>query len=283
MKILITGANGQLGRELTKLLNNHELLLSEIDTLDISDSDGVYSFIKKNKPSYVVNCGAYTAVDLCETNEEEAYKANAIGPKNLAMAIDEIGGTLIHISTDYVFDGDGKRDESEKIVPYVESDEPDPKSAYGRTKLAGENFVRENLKKHYIIRTAWLYGNGNNFVKTMIKLANENDKVTVVNDQFGSPTSTLELGKSIKHIIENDNLKYGVYHGTCEGSCSWYDFAKKIFEIKGIEVNLMPCTTEEFPRPAKRPKYSVLENKAFLENYNYKYADWKDGILEYLK
>ena len=230
MKILITGARGQLGLELTKQLseeNKYELILTDRENLNIVDADNVNEVILSNKPDVVINCAAHTAVDLCETDIENAYKINAIGPRNLAIACEKIGAKFVQVSTDYVFDGNGSR-------PYREDDVTCPNSIYGTSKLMGENFTKEFCSKYFIVRTAWLYGEGNNFVRTMIKLSETNKELNVVNDQFGSPTSTVDLAKAIINLIHTEH--YGTYHGTCEGQCSWYDFAKKIFEIKNIDI-----------------------------------------------
>ena len=223
MKIIITGANGQLGIELSKQLSRiktNEIIRTDRNDLDIVNIDDVDRYIYKTRPDVVVNCAAYTAVDLCETDIENAYKVNAIGPRNLAIACEKVGAKFVQISTDYVFDGNGTR-------AYREDDNTCPKSVYGKSKAIGEQFTREFCSKYFIVRTAWLYGEGNNFVRTMLKLAQTNEELNVVNDQFGSPTSTVDLAKAIIDLIHTEH--YGTYHGTCEGQCSWYDFAKKIF------------------------------------------------------
>ncbi len=198
---------------------------------------------------------------------------NAIGPRNLAIACEKIGSKFVQVSTDYVFDGSGKR-------PYREDDNTCPNSIYGSSKLMGENFTKEFCSKYFIVRTAWLYGEGNNFVRTMLKLAKNNNKLNVVNDQFGSPTSTVDLAKSIITLINTEY--YGTYHGTCEGECSWYDFAKKIFELKNIDIKVNPVTSEEFKRAASRPAYSVLDNLMFkLVGLN-SFRNWEESLREYL-
>ena len=206
-KVLITGCNGQLGRALNTLLEDSEteLVNTDVDTLDICDLEQVRAIVRKEHPDTIINCAAHTAVDKCETDEENAMRINALGPKNLATAAKEAGAQLVQISTDYVFDGNAKK-------PYIETDTPCPQSVYGTTKLAGERAVMETTDRYYIVRTAWLYGDGNNFVKTMLRLAKDRDTITVVNDQFGSPTSALELARMILHIV--DSGEYGIYHGT---------------------------------------------------------------------
>ena len=277
MKIIITGAQGQLGQELVKQLDKkyeYDVIKTDRDTLDITNIENVNTFILDQNPDVVINCAAHTAVDLCETDIENAYKINAIGPRNLAIVCEKIGAKLVQVSTDYVFDGNGTR-------PYREDDINCPNSVYGTSKLMGENFVREFCSKYFIVRTAWLYGEGNNFVRTMLKLSETNSELNVVNDQIGSPTSTVDLAKAIIDLIHTEH--YGIYHGTCEGQCSWYDFAKKIFEIKNIDIKVNPVTSDEFKRPAPRPKYSVLDNFMLkLVGLN-SFRKWEDSLEEYLK
>ena len=276
MKIVITGAKGQLGLELTKQLeieNKYEIIATDRDELNIIDINSVNEFLLNNKPDVVINCAAHTAVDLCETDIENAYKINAVGPRNLAIVCEKIGAKLVQVSTDYVFDGNGTR-------PYREDDTTCPNSIYGTSKLMGENFVREFCSRYFVVRTAWLYGEGNNFVRTMLKLSETNSELNVVNDQFGSPTSTVDLAKAIIDLMNTEH--YGVYHGTCEGQCSWYDFAKKIFEIKNIDIKVNPVTSEEFKRPAPRPAYSVLDNFMLkLVGLN-SFRMWEKSLEEYL-
>ena len=277
MKIIITGAQGQLGQELVKQLDKkyeYDVIKTDRDTLDITNIENVNTFILEQNPDVVINCAAHTAVDLCETDMENAYKINAIGPRNLAIACEKVGAKLVQVSTDYVFDGNIDR-------PYREDDITCPNSVYGTSKLMGENFVREFCSKYFIVRTAWLYGEGNNFVRTMLKLSETNSELNVVNDQIGSPTSTVDLAKAIIDLIHTEH--YGIYHGTCEGQCSWYDFAKKIFEIKNIDIKVNPVTSDEFKRPAPRPKYSVLDNFMLkLVGLN-SFRKWEDSLEEYLK
>lgn len=277
MKVLITGANGQLGRELTKQYkekSNVELILTDVSDLDITDIKAVYAFVNINKPEVIINCAAHTAVDKCEAEVDIAYKINTVGPKNLASAAYSIGAEIVQVSTDYVFDGDGDKE-------LTEFDEVNPQTVYGKTKLEGEKFVSMINPKHYIVRTAWLYGDGNNFVKTMLKLSKTNKTIKVVNDQKGTPTSTVDLARVIIKLVENKN--YGLYHCTCKGQCTWYDLTKEIFRIKGIDTEVIPCTTEEFPRLARRPKYSVLRNYMLELTTGDIMRDWKESLDEYLK
>lgn len=283
MKILITGSNGQLGKELVNQLKSinqsmnqskYTILATTRDDLDISNQINVDDFILYNKPDVVINCAAYTKVDACEDNIEIAYKINALGAKNLAIASERVNAKLVHISTDYVFNGFSK-------YPYREDNKTEPNSVYGKSKLMGEKFVEQFSHKYFILRTAWLYGDGNNFVKTMIKLSLENKEVNVVNDQFGSPTSTVDLAKVIIRIMETEN--YGVYHATCEGQCSWYDFAKKIFELKNIDIKVNPIKSSDFKSKVQRPQYSVLDNFMLKLIGLNSFRVWEESIEEYLK
>ncbi|MDO4294234.1 MAG: dTDP-4-dehydrorhamnose reductase [Eubacteriales bacterium] len=276
-KIIVTGCNGQLGRAVNEYYKNApdiSFVNTDVGELDITDIDAVMKLAREVKPYAIVNCAAFTAVDACETQYEKAFAINAIGPRNLAIAARETGAKLMHISTDYVFDGQGTR-------PYVETDRPDPRSAYGSTKLAGEEFVRQFADRFFILRTAWLYGDGKNFAKTMLNLAQTHDTVRVVRDQFGSPTSTVELTKAIAALLFTEN--YGIFHATCEGSCSWADFAAEIFRLAGKTTKVEGITTEEYGSPTPRPAYSVLDNRMFRLTTDFTFADWHDAIAVYLK
>lgn len=275
-KLLVTGCNGQLGRALNEEYNSEEveIINTDVDSLDISDLDAVIHFVRETRPDVILNCGAFTAVDLCEEKPDEAFLANAIGPRNLSIAAQEIGAKIVQLSTDYVFSGEADR-------PYIETDQPDPRSVYGTTKLAGERFVEQFAGKYFIIRTAWLYGEGKNFVGTMLRLAEKNDTVRVVSDQVGTPTSAVQLAKMI-HVLEpTDN--YGLFHGTCEGSCSWADFAVEIFRQAGKQVHVSYITTEEFGAVAPRPAYSVLDNRMLRLTTGFQMAHWQDALTEYMK
>jgi dTDP-4-dehydrorhamnose reductase len=213
-------------------------------------------------------------VDACETELEKAYAINAIGPRNLSIAAKEVGAKMIHVSTDYVFSGDASR-------PYTEFDKVGPKGAYGTTKLAGEKFVEAFADKYFILRTAWLYGDGKNFAKTMLRLSETNDKVRVVGDQVGSPTSAKELARAIAYLIPTEN--YGLFHATCEGVCSWADFAKEIFHLANKSTVVESITTEEYAAKAERPAYSVLDNMMFRMTSDFRFAEWKDALSEYIR
>ena len=274
MKIVITGAKGMLGHDLTKILVNNDLHCFNSKQLDITDENNV-NMIKNIKPDIVINSAAFTNVDACESQYDEAYKVNAEGPKNLAKICKNLNIPLVHISTDYVFKGD-------KNEPLIENDPVGPNTAYGKTKLAGEKYIQETLDKYFIIRTAWLYGhNGANFVETMLNLSQNNNELNVVNDQIGTPTYTLDLAYAISNLIKTN--KYGIYHITNSGHCSWYEFAKEIFKLSNINIKVNPVKTEEFPRPAPRPKYSVLSNQKLIDNGFKPLRNYKEALKEYIK
>lgn len=273
MRILVTGANGQLGKEIGKQGRYHDLVLAGSDTLDIRDGNAVASFFREVKPQAVVHCAAYTNVDGAESDMDGAFRANVIGAQNIAAGCLETGARMAYVSTDYVFNGNGH-------TSYREFDPVSPETVYGRTKLQGEEMVRQILGRHYILRTAWLYGDGNNFVKTMLKLADDHTSVKVVNDQIGTPTSTVDLAKTIFKLLDTD--AYGTYHATCQGQCSWYDFARLIFKKTGKAIDVVPVTTAEFPRPAKRPAYSVLDNYMLRMTIGDPMRNWREALEEYL-
>ncbi len=276
MKILITGANGMLAKSVrARLGKENELICTDVQDLDITDETAVMNFVKENKPQYIINCAAFTAVDKAEEVYDLADKINSEGPKNLAKAAKAVDATLVHISTDYVFNGDLDVNKS-----YIETDDVDPVTVYGITKLHGEQQVIANTDKYYIFRTAWLYGDGNNFVRTMIKLGSEREEVSVVSDQHGSPTYAEDLANIIGEAIEKQ-IPYGLYHSTNQGFTTWYDFTKKIYELANIKCNVKPVTSEEFVRPAKRPKNSKL-NKDKLLAQEITVPTWEDGLRRYL-
>lgn len=274
-KILVTGCNGQLGREIQKEYENDGAMLicTDVGDLDISDNEQVMRYVRDLQPDVIMNCAAYTAVDACENEWDLAYRINAIGPRNLAIAARETGAKLMHISTDYVFEGNAHE-------PYTEFDEVHPVSAYGKTKLEGERFVQQFAERYFILRTAWLYGEGNNFAKNMLRLAESHDEVRVVCDQFGSPTSAAELAKVMHRLEPTEN--YGLFHATCEGSCSWADFAEEIFRLAGKTTKVTRVTTEEYGSTTKRPAYSVLDNYMLRLTTDARMADWKDALRAYL-
>lgn len=280
MKIVITGSYGQLGNEIagiSKTLPNWHFLFTDVDTLNIVDENEVKSYFEKHQPDYVVNCAAYTAVDKAESDIENAEKVNALAPKILGKYTRIHGAKLIHVSTDYVFEGKGPR-------PYKEDDKVNPQNAYGRTKLQGElNAMKENPDT-VLIRTSWLYSSfGNNFVKTMMRLVSERDSLKVVCDQIGTPTYAGDFAAVILEIIQRseNNAKMfvpGIYHYSNEGVASWYDFAKAIFEITETECNVFPVLSEAFPTPAQRPNYSVLDKSKIKDTYNVDIPYWKDSL-----
>ncbi len=276
MKILITGSNGMLGHDLINALKErHDLIPTTSKTLDITDKQQTIDYIRDNKPDIVINSAAYTDVDGCEENEDLAYSVNGEGVRNLALACREIGCPLVHISTDYVFDGSATE-------PIREDGEIGPISVYGKSKLEGEEAIQEILDKYFIIRTAWLYGtNGRNFPRTMLELAESHPEITVVYDEVGTPTYTPDLAEGISRLIETDY--YGIYHLTNSGSCSWCEFARYIFEIAGKDVKVIPVTASEFARPAPRPNYSVLDNSNWIEKGFKPLRNYKDAIKEYIE
>lgn len=261
MKILVTGAKGMLGQDLCPILedNGWDVIETDVHNLDITDAKIVESVLNETNPDIVIHCAAYTNVDKAEEDLETARKINVLGTENLAKYCGKNDKTLIYISTDYVFDG-----KSEKV--YKPDSKPNPINNYGLTKLEGELAVQKHCSQYFITRTSWLYGHhGKNFVETMISLA-EKPELKVVDDQVGCPTWTVELANGIAKLIRN-KADYGVYHICGSGFTSWYGFAKSIFEKMGLKVNLTPCTTEEFPRPAKRPAYSVMDNQGLCRNW----------------
>lgn len=260
MKILITGSNGMLAKAVKNEFKDNELICTDVQDLDITDLTAVEKYVEDVKPELIINCAAYTAVDKAEDEEELVYKINAIGPKNLAIAAKKNDAVLIHVSTDYVFGGD--RDVSED---YSEDDEKNPQAVYGTTKLAGEEFIKQECEKFYIFRTAWLYGDGKNFVKTMISLSETHDELKVVNDQHGSPTYAVDLASIIHQAVEK-KIPYGIYNSTNLGYTTWYDFTKLIFSIKKINTKVIPVSSEEFASKAKRPKNSQMSKDKLLKN-----------------
>lgn len=288
MNILITGAGGQLAYELQDALATgttgigtipsiyqgaHVMALGRKD-LDISDMHALDDLMRRKRFDLIVNCAGMTNVDACESDMEAARAANAVGPQLLAFAAERANSKLVHISTDYVFDGTATE-------PYVETDMPNPQSVYGRSKLEGELFVSNFCKRHFIVRTAWLYGRmGNNFVKTILRLARENGAIKVVNDQVGSPTNANDLAHMVLQLAATE--AYGTYHCTGSGVCSWYEFACAIVDEAGINCAKEPCSTDEFPRPAKRPAYSVLSNKRLEETLGCSMRPWQEALRAYL-
>lgn len=277
MKVLVTGVKGQLGYDVVKELQKRgmEAVGVDIEEMDITDAASVDAVIKGAAPDAVIHCAAYTAVDAAEDNVEICRKVNADGPRNIAKVCKELDIKMIQISTDYVFEGLGER-------PWEPDDKANPQSVYGLTKYEGEQAVMENLDKYFIVRIAWVFGvNGKNFVKTMLNLGKTRDKLTVVCDQFGSPTYTYDLARLLVDMVLTD--KYGIYHATNEGFCNWYEFACEIFKQAGISVEVAPVTSDQYPAKAKRPFNSRMSKDKLEEKGFERLPDWKDALGRYLK
>ncbi len=279
MKILITGCNGQLGNEMQLLAQangQHEWFFTDVDELDITRADAVEEFVSKNAIDGIVNCAAYTAVDKAESNEDLCHLLNCVAPGYLAESIERRGGWIVQVSTDYVFDGTNH-------TPYTEDEPTCPNSVYGRTKLAGEQRVMQACSKAMIVRTAWLYSTfGNNFVKTMLRLGREKQELGVIFDQIGTPTYARDLAAAIMTAI-NKGIVPGIYHFTNEGVTSWYDFTKAIHRIAGITTcHVCPLHTSEYPTPAARPHYSVLDKTKIKQTYGIEIPYWEVSLTECL-
>jgi dTDP-4-dehydrorhamnose reductase len=276
VRVLVIGARGQLGSELILLLREeHEIIPATRAECDITDLPAVLSFVRHVRPQVIINTAAYTDVDGCESNKDMAFKVNALGARNVAIAAREFGARLVHISTDYIFDG-------QKSDPYREYDQPNPINVYGASKLLGETFVKEQTHRFFIVRTAWLYGKtGRNFVKTMLRLAHERKEIQVVNDQWGTPTCAEDLARQIGKLIQTES--YGTYHCTSQGSCTWFEFAQEIFRLSKLDVEVRPVTSDEFPRPAKRPKNSVLENYMLKLQGLDIMPPWEESLERFMK
>jgi dTDP-4-dehydrorhamnose reductase len=282
MVVLVTGAKGQLGQAIQFISGNHpqiDFIFCASSDLDITKKQNCQEVFAKHQPNFCINTAAYTAVDKAESEPEKANLINVIGAKNLAEVCKETGTTLLHVSTDFVFDGNSTK-------PYTEVDIPNPTGVYGQTKLDGEKAIQDTLEQHFIIRTSWVYSQfANNFMKTMLRLASERDTLSVVNDQIGTPTNAVDLAEAlITMLIKTYNLRptthnlYGIYNFSNEGQCSWYDFAKKIFELNTISINLIPISTTSFPTPAKRPAYSVLDKSKIKSVFNININGWEEGL-----
>lgn len=300
MVVLVTGANGQLGQAIQKIAQKNtdlKFVFTDSSELDITNKENCERVFTEIKPDFCINTAAYTAVDKAESEPEKAHQINVLGAKNLAESCKKYDTTLIHISTDFVFDG-------ENNLPYTEEDQPNPKSVYGKTKLEGEQEIQKILDKYFIIRTSWVYSEfGNNFMKTMLRLASERDSLNVVNDQTGTPTNANCLAKAILEVIkskvESQKLQekelqfsdsdfqafdfrlstFGIYNFSNEGSCSWYDFAKNIFEVNNIEIELNPIPTSAYPTPAIRPKYSVLDKSKIKTTFGIQIKSWEEALF----
>jgi len=278
MVVLVTGANGQLGQAIQFIAKNYlnvNFVFCNATDLDISNKENCQGVFHKIKPDFCINTAAYTAVDKAESEPEKAELINVIGAKNLAETCKEFDATLIHISTDFVFDGSNDK-------PYSETDIPNPKGVYGQTKLDGEKAIQEVFSNYYIIRTSWVYSQfGNNFMKTMLRLASERDSLSVVSDQIGTPTNALDLAECLLTIIiqhPTPNAQYGIYNFSNEGQCSWFDFAKKIVELNNISIHLQSIPTTSFPTPAARPKYSVLDKSKIKSTFGITIKNWEESL-----
>ncbi|GAB1308218.1 dTDP-4-dehydrorhamnose reductase [Urechidicola sp. KH5] len=274
-RILVTGASGQLGKCIQNISNEFKdlnFLFTDREELDITNIAGLKKVVENNRISHIINCAAYTAVDLAESNEKAAVKINSEALAVLAKVSSENDVELFHISTDFVFDG-------AKVSPYLESDTPNPLGVYGSSKLRGELAITKRWHKHFIIRTSWLYSEfGNNFMKTMLRLGFEREELGVVSDQFGAPTYAKTLAKVILTIIVNNNSDYGLFHFSNKGETSWYGFAKSIFELSNINIHLSPIKTEEYPTPAKRPAYSVLNTEKIQSFMDFEIPHWHEDL-----
>jgi dTDP-4-dehydrorhamnose reductase len=274
VKILITGANGQLGRELIKQLQGSDYLATDVAEMDITNQNNTFQVVESYRPDVVIHGAAYTNVDGAESNIDLAYRINAIGTQNVAAACLKYNAKMVYVSTDYVFDGTLGR-------AYNEFDLTNPQSIYGKSKLAGETLAKHILNKLFIVRTSWLYGDGNNFVRTMLKLGKEREELKVVNDQYGCPTSTKDLANAILALMQTQH--YGTYHAANTGVTTWYGFAEKIFELSyNDRMKVSPQTTEELGRPAPRPKYSPLENMMLGLAVGKIMRPWEEALEEYI-
>ena len=266
-----------LGTDMMEALkSHHEVIGADIDTLDITNLEAVLIYMEQTKPQLIINCAGYTDVDGCETNADLAYQVNALGPKNLALGCEKHNAALVHFSTDYVFDGT-------KETPYLEDDQPNPLNVYGESKLKGERYIQSLMTRFYIVRTQWLFGkNGKNFIDTMLSLGRKQKEITVVSDQFGCPTYAKDLSEAVGKLIETP--EYGTYHLTNTGVTSWYELAGEVFrqaKISGISVK--PCSSEDYPTPAKRPAYAVLENHRLLLKENDTLRHYKEALSDYIQ
>jgi dTDP-4-dehydrorhamnose reductase len=275
MKILITGGKGQLGTDCVQVFREtHEVMAIDLDEVDITRQGDLEALVQKFLPDIIINCAAYTQVDQCEIEKKLAWKVNVTGTENLVNCSEKQGNRLIHISTDYVFDGRKKIPE-----PYVETDQPNPVSYYGKTKYESEKVVQRASDRHVIVRPAWMYGvNGHNFLKTMLSLAlkNSGDEIKVVNDQYGSPTWSYALALQIEQIVHAD--AGGIYHATGEGFCTWFELAEYFLTKMQVPHNIVPCTSQEYPTRAQRPKNSILENRHLKEKGINIMSQWRDDI-----
>jgi dTDP-4-dehydrorhamnose reductase len=277
MVVLVTGANGQLGQSIQFIADkypNIQFVYTDFQEMDITNIESCQTIFLKHKPQFCINTAAYTAVDKAESEPEKAHLINAVGPENLATVCKEYDTILLHISTDFIFDGTS-------TTPYLESNIPNPQSVYGQTKLDGELAIQKTWEKYFIVRTSWVYSQfGGNFMKTMLRLASERDSISVVNDQIGTPTNAVDLAEVLIKLIQSSNhsSSFGIYNFSNEGVCSWYDFAKEIFRINNISINLQPIPSSAYPTPAQRPAYSVLDKSKIKGVFGVEIKDWKESL-----
>ncbi len=275
IKALVTGGNGQLAQCLKETVKYHDELditFQDLPDLDITNKQQLESYFSNNELDYCINCAAYTAVDLAEEQSELAYAVNAEGPKNIAMLCLKYNIILIHISTDFVFDGQHR-------TPYSETDAPNPLSVYGASKLQGERNIQDVMENYFIVRTSWLYSEyGKNFMKTMLKLSETRDQISVVSDQIGSPTYAGDLAEGLIKIVLSSSISYGIYHYSSGGIVSWYDFAVEIFKQFGKTIEVKPIKTKDYSTAAKRPKCSVLDTTKIKNNFNCTINDWQESL-----
>ncbi|MFC1972107.1 dTDP-4-dehydrorhamnose reductase [Chloroflexota bacterium] len=283
MKVLVTGVSGQLGTDIVKAFKHHKVVPLTHADADITDFDAIKGACFQHKPDVIVNTAAYVRVDDCETNQDLAFRVNALGARNIAVVAEELGAKLAHISTDYVFGGEpGLRN-----TPYTEFDTPAPLSIYGKSKLAGEEFVRYLCRRHFIVRSSGLFGmagsssKGGNFIETILRLARERGKLTVVNDQIFSPTYTPDLAVKIARLLRTE--LYGIYHITNSGSCSWYDFAREVLKLAGPDTPILPIPSAKYPQKAQRPAYSVLDHFHLRLLGMDDMRSWQEGLAEYMR
>ena len=279
MVVLVTGANGQLGQSIQFIANkypNIQFVYTDFQEMDITNLESCQTVFLKHKPQFCINTAAYTAVDKAESESDKAHLINAVGAENLAKVCKEFNSTLLHISTDFIFDGSS-------TTPYLETDIPNPQSVYGQTKLDGELAIQNTWEKHFIIRTSWVYSQfGANFMKTMLRLASERDSLSVVSDQIGTPTNAVDLAEVLLKIIQSSIIhhptSFGIYNFSNEGECSWYDFAKEIFHQNSVKIDLKAIPTTAYPTPAKRPAYSVLNKSKIKNTFAIEILEWKDSL-----
>ena len=275
-KIWICGAKGQIGRAINEVIDKleYKILDTDIDDLDITDTDEVLRFGEMNRPDVIINCAGLTDLQECEKDLAKAFKTNALGARNLSIVARKVEAKLVHISTDDVFDGKSQK-------PYTEFDETHPKTAYGKSKLAGERYVKEFTYKHFIIRSTWVYGLGNNFINQLLEKADQGENLSIAGDQFGSPTSAKELARFILHLIQTN--EYGTYHATNKGVCSRFEFASEILRLTGKQVEMKPVVTHMSDFSRERPAFSVLDNFIMSMTPVYDFPDWKESLKEYME